>query len=193
MLGPCSATKGVVKTLGASLASLAAWCYNCPCTSSGYQGTPTLVHRQEPPGLGHTRCRALLGQALTVHGHAWPGSRCSLTPYPSRLPQVARAYRGVVGGEVCEACVTLAACAGLGRAGTRHVAHDSFSPKKGRNARSLFKWRETSRRGFRGARSPRSRVRRGRLSPARPPRGLHALGVAAVEAGSRAGAGRGSG
>src|SRR3954467_12879721 len=55
------------------------------------------IHRQEPPGLGHTRCRALLGQALTVHGHAWPGSRCSLTPHPSRLPQVARAYRGVVG------------------------------------------------------------------------------------------------
>src|SRR3954468_1239461 len=28
--------KGAVKTLGAPLASLAAWCYNCPCTSSGY-------------------------------------------------------------------------------------------------------------------------------------------------------------
>src|SRR4051812_17129960 len=31
-LGP----KGAVETLGAPLASLAAGCYNCPCTSSGY-------------------------------------------------------------------------------------------------------------------------------------------------------------
>src|SRR3954467_774928 len=28
--------------------------------------------------------------------------------------------------EVCEVCVTWVACAGLSRAGTRHVAHDSF-------------------------------------------------------------------
>src|SRR3954462_7946445 len=126
MLGLRSAPKGAVETLGVPLASLAAGCYNCPCTSSGCLGTPTLVHRQEPPGLGHTRCRALLGQALTVHGHAWPGSRCSLTPSPSRLPQAARAYRGVVGGEACEACVTWVACAGLDPAGMRHVAHDFF-------------------------------------------------------------------
>src|SRR3954462_12334435 len=98
MLGLRSAPKGAVETLGVPLASLAAGCYNCPCTSSGCLGTPTLVHRQEPPGLGHTRCRALLGQALTVHGHAWPGLCCSLTPCSSRPPQVARAYRGVVGG-----------------------------------------------------------------------------------------------
>src|SRR3954464_15917251 len=51
--------------------------------------------------------------------------------------------RGGEACEVCEVCVTWAPCAGLGRAGTRHVAHDSFSPKKGRNARSLFKRRET--------------------------------------------------
>src|SRR3954471_4890166 len=59
-----------------------------------YFSTPTGA-----PGLGHTRCRALLGQALTVHGHAWPWSRCSLTPHPSRLPRAARAYRGVVGAK----------------------------------------------------------------------------------------------
>src|SRR3954471_13964463 len=106
------------------MASLAAAGYDCPCTSSWYYGTPTLVHRQEPPGLGHTRCRALLGQALTVHGHVWPGLRCSLTPCTSRPPQVARAYRGVVGGEACEACVTWVACAGLRPAGMRHVGHD---------------------------------------------------------------------
>src|SRR3954465_14321229 len=72
------------------------------------------------------------------------------------------------GGEACEACGTWAACAGLNRAGMRHVAHDSFSPKKGRNARSLFKWRETWRRDFRGARSPRSRG--GERSPHPSPR-----------------------
>src|SRR3954463_7097876 len=47
------------------------------------------------------------------------------------------------GGEACEVCVTWAACAGLNPAGTHHVARDFFSPKKGRNARSLFKCRET--------------------------------------------------
>src|SRR4051812_3408295 len=36
MLGLHSALKGAVETLGAPLASLAAGCYNCPCTSSGY-------------------------------------------------------------------------------------------------------------------------------------------------------------
>src|SRR3954469_17597447 len=91
----------------------------------GTKVPPALVHQQEPPGLGHTRCRALLGRALTVHGHAGPGSRCSLTPHPPRLPQASHANRGVVGGEACEACVTWAACAGLDRAGMRHVAHDS--------------------------------------------------------------------
>src|SRR3954467_11263012 len=30
------------------------------------------------------------------------------------------------GGEACEVCVTWAACAGLNRAGMRHVAHDFF-------------------------------------------------------------------
>src|SRR4051812_22788836 len=35
------------------------------------------------------------------------------------------------GGEACEACVTLPACAGLSRAGMRHVAHDFFIRKKG--------------------------------------------------------------
>src|SRR3954468_24224895 len=111
------------------------------------------------------------------------------------------------GGEACEVCVTWVACAGLNRAGMRHVVHNFFSPKKGRNARSLFKWREAWRRGsinergrgaaF-GASVPhnhgmgRGRLTR-RLSSARPPRGLHALGVAAAEAGNRADAGRGSG
>src|SRR3954466_10459220 len=83
----------------------------------------------------------------------------------------------------------------------------SLSGKKGRNARSLFKWRETWRRGSMnergrgatfGAPAPHDHgVGRGRLlrrlGPARPPRGLHALGVAAVEAGNRADAGRGRG
>src|SRR3954469_14520576 len=86
-------------SLGSSWAGLAAGCYNCPCTSWGTKVPPALVHRQEPPGLGHTRCRALLGQALTVHGHAWPWSRCSLTPHPPRLPQAACAHRGVVGAK----------------------------------------------------------------------------------------------
>src|SRR3954467_1900214 len=36
MLGLRSDPRGAVETLGAPLASLAAWCYNCSCTSSGY-------------------------------------------------------------------------------------------------------------------------------------------------------------
>src|SRR3954466_4425499 len=36
ILGLRSALKGAVEALGAPLASLAAGCYNCPCTSSGY-------------------------------------------------------------------------------------------------------------------------------------------------------------
>src|SRR3954462_8957917 len=45
-----TAQKGTMESFGDCLASLAAGSYDCPCTSSGYQGTPTLVHRQEPPG-----------------------------------------------------------------------------------------------------------------------------------------------
>src|SRR3954471_18957287 len=34
------------------------------------------------------------------------------------------------GGEACEVCVTWVACAGLNRAGTCHVTHASYSPKR---------------------------------------------------------------
>src|SRR3954466_398320 len=76
-------------------------------------------------------------------------------------------YRGVVGGEACEVCVTWVACAGLNPAGMRHVAHDFFIRKKGAkrpfpllvagDVEARFNKRTGSRRGFRGARSPRSR------------------------------------
>src|SRR4051812_6977817 len=83
----------------------------------------------------------------------------------------------------------------------------SLFGEKGRNARSLFKWRETWGRGsinergrgpaF-GASAPHNHgVGRGRLTrrlgSVRPPRGLHALGVTVAEAGNRADASRGSG
>src|SRR4051812_19202069 len=88
----------------------------------------------------------------------------------------------------------------------RHVGHDSFI-WKGETPAPTFKWggdvearlgeRTGSRRGFRGARSHDHGVGRGRLicrlGPARPPRVLHALGVAVVEAGNRADAGRSRG
>src|SRR3954469_2649431 len=91
------APKGSTEGLGGRLTSLAAGCCDCPCTSLGYYGTPILVHRQEPPGLGHTRCRALLDQAQnSARAHAaWVTLHLFLRP--PRPPRAARVECGIVG------------------------------------------------------------------------------------------------
>src|SRR3954467_14434526 len=58
---------------------------------------PTLVHRQEPPGLGHTRCRVLLGQAQNRARARAAWVTPYLSPYPPRPPRMARVDCGVVG------------------------------------------------------------------------------------------------
>src|SRR3954469_4984360 len=91
------APKGSTEGLGGRLTSLAAGCCDCPCTSSGYYGTPTLVHRQEPPGLGHTRCQALLGQTQNRARARAAWVTPYPTPYPPRPPRTTRVDCGVVG------------------------------------------------------------------------------------------------
>ena len=91
----------------------------------GTKGTPTLVHRQEPPGLGHTRCRALLGQAKnSARARAACGTPYP-TPYPRRPPLTARVNRGVVG--------EIVACFFNGK--MRNVPH---FPLKSRGSRGSF-------------------------------------------------------
>src|SRR3954469_4570697 len=91
------APKGSTEGLGGRLTSLAAGCCDCPCTSLGYYGTPTLVHRQEPPGLGHTRCRALLGQAQNSARARAAWVTLHLLLHPPRPPRTARVERGIMG------------------------------------------------------------------------------------------------
>src|SRR3954467_13170789 len=91
------AQEGTMEGLGDRMAGLAAGCYDCPCTSSGYNGTPILVHRQEPPGLGHTRCRALLGQAQNSARARAAWVTLHLLLRPPRPPRTARVERGIVG------------------------------------------------------------------------------------------------
>src|SRR3954469_21082559 len=92
------AQEGTMEGLGDRLVGLVAGCYDCPCTSSGYQGTPILVHRQEPPGLGHTRRRALLGQAQNSARARAAWVTLHLLLRPPRPPRTARVERGIVGG-----------------------------------------------------------------------------------------------
>ena len=75
-----------------------------PVHKFGVLGYPILVHRQEPPGLGQTRCRALLGQAQDrARAHAdW--ATPNLAPYPPRSPITARVECGIV-GEIVGGCL----------------------------------------------------------------------------------------
>src|SRR3954470_6340000 len=76
---------------------------------------------------GAERCWA---RPKTVHGLARPGSRCILTPHPSRLPQVARVERGVVGRGVRDV-------GGVrGAEPRRHASRRN----KGDGSRLLHKW-----------------------------------------------------
>src|SRR3954469_584848 len=142
------APKGSTEGLGGRLTSLAAGCCDCPCTSLGYYGTPTLVHRQEPPGLGHTRCRALLGQAQNRARARAAWVTPHLTPHPPRPPRMARVNCGVVGEIVGGFFI---------RKGEMSAPSLLISRGNRGSSRLPHKRREAWRRGFRGVHSPRSR------------------------------------
>src|SRR3954469_11506078 len=72
------------------------------------------------PGPNSARARVAWGALLLNSSPVAP------SPGGARLSR----RRGDEACEACEVCVTWVACAGLNRAGTRHVAHD-FSIRKG--------------------------------------------------------------
>src|SRR4051812_24373042 len=115
MLGLLSALPGRVLPRGATAARAQVGVLRYPhfSTPTGAPGLgPHTVPSVVGPGPNSARARVALVALLL--------NSIPVAPFPSGARLSRRR-----GGEACEVSVTWVACAGLNRAGTRHVAHDT--------------------------------------------------------------------